>query len=138
MSAPYNEGFTGANLNHGMSAPIKKKAKEGFTGANINHGMSAPYSLTKSDPINPKSWNMPDLTVIPGEPLSKGVSSILNRPKQQIPLPKGQMLMFANTEFKPECCPNTYTTGSGCACMTTGQYNYLTTRGGNNEPYSEY
>ena len=47
-------------------------------------------------------------------------------------------LIFKNTPFKPECCPNTYSNSMGCACMTTKQYNYLITRGGNNVPYSEY
>jgi hypothetical protein len=50
----------------------------------------------------------------------------------------GEMLLFANTEFKPGCCPNTYSTGSGCACMTKAQLNLLNTRGGNNYPQSEY
>ena len=44
--------------------------------------------------------------------------------------------MFANTEFKPECCPNTYTTGGGCACLSASQRNLLNTRGGNNYPFS--
>jgi len=48
------------------------------------------------------------------------------------------LFMFANTEFKPECCPNTYSNSSGCACMDSNSYNYLITRGGNNVPYSEY
>ena len=48
------------------------------------------------------------------------------------------MLMFANTKFKPECCPTTYTNSSGCACMSNKQYEYLIQRGGNNVPYSEY
>ena len=47
-------------------------------------------------------------------------------------------LMFKNTSFKPECCPNTYSNSMGCACMSTKQYNYLVHRGGNNVPYSEY
>jgi len=55
-----------------------------------------------------------------------------------VPLPEGEMLMFANTPFKPECCPNTYSTSSGCACMTGNQFNFLQVRGGNNVPYSEY
>ena len=58
--------------------------------------------------------------------------------EQPVPLPEGEMLMFANTPFKPECCPNTYSNSSGCACMTGNQYNYLITRGSNNVPYSEY
>jgi hypothetical protein len=47
-------------------------------------------------------------------------------------------LLFKNTAFKPECCPNTYSSSMGCACMNTKQYNYLIHRGGNNTPYSIY
>jgi hypothetical protein len=47
-----------------------------------------------------------------------------------------QMLMFANTPFKPECCPNTYSSSTGCACMTSQQVNLLKNRG--NVSYSEY
>jgi len=48
------------------------------------------------------------------------------------------MLMFANTPFKPECCPTTYTNSMGCACISNKQYQNLIHRGGNNVPYSEY
>jgi hypothetical protein len=123
-----------------MKNKIKKSStkKEGFTPTNINFGESSKYSLENEGSINTSTWSMPNLTVVPGEPLSKGVKEILDRPSQPVPLPEGQLLMFANTPFKPECCPNTYSNSSGCACMTTKQYNYLVTRGGNNVPYSEY
>jgi hypothetical protein len=84
------------------------------------------------------TWGTSNLEVIPGKPLSKGVQDILNRPKQPIPLPEGQLSMFATTEFKPECCPNAFSNSTGCACMTVDQYNYLINRGSNNVPYSEY
>jgi len=113
--------------------------KESFVGANTNDGQSSRYSLNISmTPIDTSSWSLPNMTVTTGEPLSKGVNDVLNRPAQPIPLPNGELSMFATTPFKPECCPNTYSNSSGCACMTTGQYNYLVTRGGNNVPYSEY
>ena len=51
---------------------------------------------------------------------------------------KGELDIFATTEFKAECCPNTFSSSEGCACMTTEQYGYLKNRGGNNVPYSEY
>ena len=111
---------------------------EGFVGANTNYGESSRYSLSNNKPVNTSSWAQPNLTVTPGQPLSAGVKAILNRPSQPVPLPEGELDMFANTPFKPECCPNTYSNSTGCACMTTGQYNYLVTRGGNNVPYSEY
>jgi len=111
---------------------------EGFVGANTNYGESSRYSLNNNKPINTASWSQPNLTITPGQPLSSGVQNLLNRPQQQIPLPEGQLSMFANTPFKPECCPNTYSNSMGCACMTVGQYDYLISRGGNNVPYSEY
>jgi hypothetical protein len=109
--------------------------REGFTGANTNNGESSTFN---NNSLNTSSWFTPNLTFSKGVKPDKGVQNILNRPKQQIPLPEGQMLMFANTPFKPECCPNAYSTSTGCACMTTTQYNYLIDRGGNNVPYSEY
>jgi hypothetical protein len=78
------------------------------------------------------------MTVIPGQPLSTGVKQFLNREPQPVPLPEGELSMFATTPFKPECCPNTYSNSSGCACMTGPQYNWLIMRGGNNVPYSDY
>jgi len=111
---------------------------EGFTGANTNYGQSSPYDLTSDKSINTSSWNAQNMTVVPGQPLSAGVKDFIARKPQPVPLPEGELFMFANTPFKPECCPNTYTNGDGCACMTGNQYNYLITRGSNNVPYSEY
>lgn len=120
------------------NASKNNASKEGFTPANTNFGQSAPYSLSYDPHINASKWGQQDLVVVPGQPLPNAVKKILEREPQPIPLPEGELLMFANTPFKPECCPNTYSTGSGCACMTTGQYNDLILRGGNNVPYSEY
>jgi len=111
---------------------------EGFVGANTNYGESSKYSLTNYKPIKTSSWFTPNLTYKKGGKEGKAVQNILNREKQPVPLPEGQLLMFANTPFKPECCPNAYSNSMGCACMTVDQYNYLIDRGGNNVPYSEY
>lgn len=114
------------------------QAKEGFVGANTNYGQSSPFDLNSSSTVNTSSWSAPDMTVLPGKPLSPGVKQFLAREPQPVPLPEGELDMFASTPFKPECCPNTYSTSTGCACMTGTQYNYLVNRGGNNVPYSEY
>ncbi len=116
----------------------KVKNKEGFVGANTNFGESSAYNLTSNSAIDTSSWSKPNMTVVPGQPLSQGVKDFLAREPQPVPLPEGEMLMFANTPFKPECCPNTYSNSSGCACMTGQQYNYLIMRGSNNVPYSEF
>jgi hypothetical protein len=125
------------NAKNGASK-MKGKVTESFVGANTNYGQSSPYDLATQTVVDTASWSAPDMTVVPGKPLSDGVKKFLAREPQPIPLPEGQLDMFATTPFKPECCPNTYSNSSGCACMTGQQYNALITRFGNNVPYSEY
>jgi hypothetical protein len=110
--------------------------KEGFTGLNKNIGMYSPYSLNTGS-VDTSSWGQSNMTVSNNN-INPAVRKFLNRPKQPVPLPEGEMDLFFNTPFKPECCPNTYSNSSGCACMTGKQYNWLVLRGGNNVPYSEY
>ena len=125
----------GAYARDGGMDQLKYSYLEGFTGTGAG---PAKYNENVYN-IDTASWGVPNLAVRPGQPLSKGVKNILNRPEQPIPLPEGEMLVFATTPFKPECCPNTYSNGSGCACMTVQQYNYIgPERAGNNIPYSEY
>ena len=112
---------------------------EGFVGSNNTaYGPEFAGARTPDYIMNPTTWSMPTLTYSPGTTPGAGVQAIWDRPKQPIPLPKGELDLFATTEFKPECCPNTYSNSSGCACMTVDQYNYLKNRGTNNVPYSEY
>jgi len=121
-----------------VTPSVSTQSKEGFTGANINYGESSVFDLKNDTPIDTSAWSAQNMTVVPGQPLSEGVKKFLAREPQPVPLPEGEMLMFANTPFKPECCPNTYSNSSGCACMTGEQYNGLISRFGNNVPYSEY
>jgi hypothetical protein len=111
------------------------QSKEGFTGT---HASESPYDLVSSPPVNTASWGLPNLTITPGQPVSSGVQDFLARKQQTLPLPEGEMSFFANMEFKPECCPNSYSNSVGCACMGAKDVNYLLTRGGNNVPYSEF
>jgi hypothetical protein len=118
---------------------MAKKKKEGFTSSNnVAYGPEFAGAKTPDYIMNPSTWSMPTLTYSPGAASDAGVKAIWDRPKQPIPLPKDELDMFATTEFKPECCPNTYSSSMGCACMSVGQYDYLRTRGTNNVPYSEY
>ena len=143
--------YEGLEMMVGNEMPAKKMAvansykqnnastTEGFVGA--NNTASGPEFGDAKTPgyiMNPSKWSMPTLTFSPGTTPDAGVKAIWDRPKQPIPLPEGELDMFATTEFKPECCPNTYSSSTGCACMTTGQYDYLRQRGSNNVPYSEY
>jgi hypothetical protein len=120
------------------ATPVATTSTEGFTGANINYGESSIYDLNSDHPVDTSSWSAQNMTVVPGQPLSEGVKKFLARPQQKLPLPEGEMDFLANSQFKPECCPSTYSTGSGCWCGSSQDFNYLKTRGGNNVPYSEY
>lgn len=111
------------NSNNSNNSNKPKIAKEGFVS-------SSPEFANVNDPgyiIKPADWSVSP---------EKMSHSIANRPN--VPLPKGEMDIFANTEFKPECCPNTYSNSSGCACMNEQQYIMLKSRGSNNVPISEY
>ena len=48
-----------------------------------------------------------------------------------VPLPPGQLYMFAGNEFKPSCCGSTYSNSTGCMCATKQQIDYINMRGGN-------
>lgn len=74
--------------------------------------------------VDLRTWNVP--------------SHEESRIKPPVPMQQQQpeMDMFANTEFKPECCPNTFSTSIGCACMSIEQWKSLRERGGNNVPNS--
>ena len=119
--------------------PMTATLTEGFTGANNSaYGPEFAGAKTPDYIMNPSTWSMPTLTYSPGTTPDAGVQAIWNRPKQPIPLPKDELDMFATTKFKPECCPNAYSSSTGCACMTVDQYQALKMRFGNNVPYSEY
>jgi hypothetical protein len=115
------------------SHPVKP-ITEGFTST----VMAPEFSQAQSPGyiMDPSNWNSPTMTYSPGATPSAGAESVLHR--TSAPLANGELDIFAGTEFKPECCPNTYSSSEGCACMTMDQYNSLRTRAGNNVPYSEY
>jgi len=132
------------NLFEGLTNKLKKQIamtnmKEGFTGANnAAYGPEFAGAKTPDYIMNPSTWSMPTLTYSPGTKPDAGVKAIWDRPKQPIPLPRDELFMFATTPFAPECCPNTYSSSMGCACMDLNSYQYLQERGGNNVPYNIY
>lgn len=56
----------------------------------------------------------------------------------QVPLPPGQLFIFADNEVKPECCPSYYSSSTGCVCTSQAQWDYLNERGGNRTFTTEY
>jgi len=55
-----------------------------------------------------------------------------------IPLPPGQLLIFADNQVKPECCPSYYSSSTGCVCTSQKQWDYLNERGGNRTLSTEF
>ena len=115
-----------------------KKGKEGFAPNNFAEGAQFAKSGSPGTIRNPDTWASPTLVYSPATGADSRVKSIMDRTAQPVPLPEGELDVFATTPFKPECCPNTYSNSMGCACMTVKQYDYLVDRGGNNVPYSDY
>jgi hypothetical protein len=111
--------------------------REGFVNAN-NKAYGPEFSASKSAGyiMRPDTWAMPTLSYSKGTVPSAGAQDILNR--NNPPLAPGEMDLFANTPFKPECCPNSFSSSEGCACLDMQQYGALVNRGGNNVPYSVY
>jgi hypothetical protein len=41
------------------------------------------------------------------------------------------LFIFKNNQCKPECCPSSFSCGSGCVCTTPSQRDMIASRGGN-------
>ena len=52
----------------------------------------------------------------------------------KVPLPENELFFFYNNKFSPYCCfkPQQYSSSTGCACISTEQMKYISSRGGNN------
>ena len=104
--------------------------KEGFT-------MSRPLELgslkeNESDNVNLSQWVSSAIKYAKGMGNDDKLNSFQYNSGPQIPLPEGQLFFFKDTKFNPSCCPSTYTSSMGCACLSKKQLQYLTMRGGNN------
>jgi hypothetical protein len=65
-----------------------------------------------------------------------GNQSVDNYPGGPVPLPEGEMLIFANNVASPECCKQaSFSSSNGCVCTTQAQRNYINERGGNRTAY---
>ena len=47
------------------------------------------------------------------------------------PFSENTLSFFTNTVQSPSCCPSTYSSSSGCLCLSSEQMKYLNERGGN-------
>lgn len=49
-----------------------------------------------------------------------------------------EMNIFADNKASPDCCPSTYSTSSGCLCVSSNQMKFIDQRGGNRTENSLY
>lgn len=86
---------------------------------------------------NPGSWGQKAMGYASDMGYNTVLSSHANYKGTDVPL-QGTLNFFKDNAFKPECCPSTYTSSTGCACTSVSQLNYLNQRGGNRTLASEF
>ena len=113
------------NLTEGYKAPIDHRLQPRCSIHNRNNiplinniGITSPvgddFSLTQ----DLTAYNLPPVDGQKGSP--------------------NRMFMLANNQFKPECCPSTYTTSTGCMCRNEIQDQFIRSRGRNKTSSSKF
>ena len=96
--------------------------KEGFQAGTRLVGAALSYSM--GDGVK-SSWEAKDNKYVsPYQSLEVNVAG-------NVPLKEGELFMFNDNNFKPECCPSAYSSSTGCVCASPEQMKYLNQRGGN-------
>ena len=100
-----------------------KSLDEGF--ANNSNATFGPSYLSNSEStfvIDPSKWSY-----------SGGATPSASKPNYQSQSQdSSQMNIIENMKFAPECCPSSYSSSQGCACMSDDTLDFLASRGGNN------
>lgn len=114
--------------------------------------MSTLYNLgdqpTASTPVNVDETDSDVMSKWVGDAhayaqnMGDGYQTVLDRVSgnvgTKVPL-EDTMVFYRDNEFKPECCPSSYTSSKGCMCISPEQVKYLAQRGGNRSSgYSEF
>ena len=111
-----------------VTPKVKEMAKEGFANA------------LGSAPLNYKMGNGV-VSSYDTKKLNSVAQDLSTHIGPKVPLPAGQLFFFANNKFAPECCvppQSGVSNGSGCACVTQEQVDYISSRGGNRAVYGEF
>jgi hypothetical protein len=90
-----------------------------------------PLADDESDEVNLSTWVSSAVKYAKGMGTEDRLNSLQYNSGPPSPLPEDQLFFFKDTKFNPSCCPSTYTSSIGCACMSKKQFQYLTQRGGN-------
>jgi hypothetical protein len=91
------------------------------------------YNMADGVPQPPKTWGS-----YPEGSLQAWKQSNANIKGTDVPLPEGQLFMWADNQFSPTCCPGAVSNSEGCACISQEQEEYVAQRGGNNTEVSSF
>jgi len=101
------------------------------------------YNTTQEEPDRKHQWRRPptNLPLVKDtyitSPVGEDILLTEDLVSAYYPSVDGQdgspqrMFMFANNQARPECCPATYSTSTGCVCTTEQQRDLIAGRGGN-------
>lgn len=128
------EGFTERGAPVSGTAPIHVYPSP-LLGKNLNIYPRSPVSPADNLAVSSIKSNLLSETV---ESSPIGAEYEVSPGYKAFEIPAGQLDMLANSVFKPECCPNTYSNSAGCICPSDKEKMFLYERGGNNYPISEY
>jgi hypothetical protein len=113
--------------------------KEGFQAGLYGLGSALDYKMGEGVKRSWENKEMIDNTKPNAINDNANVYSILEKNEGgPIPLPEGELLVFENNKFSPDCCPSAYSNSSGCVCASPEQMKYLNERGGNRTLHDEY
>ena len=124
----------------GMPANVGSVIKEAFTQQTMlgsdDYGAPINYNMDNGLPI--KNWENAARNYAKNMGNQDNTKSGMNYKGGPIPLPPGELLIFAENEVKPECCPSYYSSSTGCICTSQKQWDYLNQRGGNRTFSTEF
>lgn len=111
------------------SINVKVDRQEGFQN---NELLGAPLDYILGSGVPGDKWTGPPASN--KSVMSSLYSSLANNKSGPVPLAEGQLFLFYDNKFTPECCykPQQYSSSTGCACISDDQMKYLSARGGNN------
>lgn len=96
------------------------------------------YYLDNAAPTGDKYQSIgayDDIVYKPDNKLSNWRGPAPNEPLlgPDVELGPDNLFIFKNNQCKPECCPASFSCGSGCVCTTAKQRDFIASRGGNRD-----
>lgn len=119
---------------------IRDNFSEAFTQQTMlgSDDYGAPINYNMDNGLPTKNWENAARNYAKQMGNQDNTKSGMNYKGGPIPLPPGELLIFADNEVKPECCPSYYSSSTGCICTSQKQWDYLNQRGGNRTLSTEF